>query len=240
MAATPLPVASIDPDLLAQRLARSTNPGQLALAYDLRQLGALTRGAWRDRVEIPRVVPGKDGTIVIHTRLKGVNGLVRSGAQILPHDCWQALLVVPPSFAHAMPLWRFVGDWLPFAPHVLPRAATLNERDLPAPLLRFLEALRSREAGWTCVLDHWTPMRRTHNLSIFLWQCSRLICGASRFVGEEASLDPLARDHFIRLAEAGKLPLGPPLSYPGFADDTAAGTGSLDEEDIIDWLDDDA
>jgi hypothetical protein len=143
-------------------------------------------------------------------------------------------VVITPSYPFASPGWQFVGDCIPFAPHVLARDPAMSERDLPSELIHFVAALRARDAGWTCIGD-WSPLRRTHNLAILFWRCSRLICG-SRFVGEEASLDPLARDHFARLASEGELPLGPPLSYPGF--DSPESTPKYEQaEDVIEWLD---
>jgi hypothetical protein len=64
-----------------------------------------------------------------------------------------------------------------------------------------------------------------------LWQISRVLGG--RVFGERFSLNNAARDHYLRLARDGQLPLGEPLPLP------RAGQ-NLDELELEFEQDDDA
>jgi hypothetical protein len=221
---------------ICARLRVSGEICQLRQATDIQEFALRANGPWAGRVELLGVAPGPDGSLCLPVEIKDLSGLLFDGERLRLNTRWTGAVFLPPSYPHIIPGFRFTGARIPFASHVIhpDRNCAIQETELPRQLLGFLDAIRNREAGWTCFLDgsQWSPSRR-YNISLLLYLVSRIVCGA-RFRGELASLNPLAVQHFSRLGERAKLPLGPPLSYP--EDDTLARSeADAEEDDDIEW-----
>ena len=107
----------------------------------------------------------------------------------------------------------------PFNPHVIHQGFLPERRGLPAELYTYVD---QQGDGHTCYLrgSQWSLDGST--LALVVWQISRIVT-LTAFHGESVSLNTAARDHALRLAEEGRLPLGPALPPP------AGGAISLDE-----------
>jgi hypothetical protein len=108
-------------------------------------------------------------------------------------------------------------------------------------LRQFVEAVRAGRDGACCYLrpDQWSPLT-THDLAVVVWQVSRILSG-TRLYGERGSLNHHACDHYQRLQEEGRLPLGPALPLPwgnGACDGTrrVPGDGEDGDEEAIEWI----
>ena len=76
-----------------------------------------------------------------------------------------------------------------------------------------------------------------------IWQVTRLITGAA-FFGEQGALNRHAVGHYLRLSEAGRLPLGPPLPFPfegpgNAAPPAGSGFDPAEQGADVEWSDDD-
>lgn len=229
---------------ICRRLESSGDLCQQAQGHDLRMLLTMTQGCWRDRVKILGIAPGENGALGVLFELNELEGLVYDGHTVASNDCWQGVILVPPSYPYHMPLVRFVGA-IPYSPHVLHDKVEVDQRNLTPDMRSFYRAVQRQEAGATCFLSSasWTPLRGQHNLCLVLWLVSGIVC-ASRFRGESNSLNSRAFAHFHSLAQEGRLPLGPALSYPNEGEALPV-AGTMDaveqvtgEDEDVRWLED--
>lgn len=219
----------------AQRLIESENVCDQRKGRDLHRLSQLsTSGPWSEWFAADCVVPlGRQRTLTLLGRLRTASLVWARRPQ--PHDDWTLMIAMPPYYPLAMPQLRFVGQ-VPYNPHVLHRDHLPSEGDVPSELRRFVAQLREGYDGGCCFLDttQWkaTPQ---FDLALVVWQTSLILTGA-RIHGERGALNNHARDHYLRLAEQGALPLGPALPAPVLpAFDSEGEAETLADDEIMQW-----
>jgi hypothetical protein len=160
--------------------------------------------------------------------LDDVAGLLLSGDQPVLHHRWKVLIYLPPHYPYERPEVRFEIGTVPYNPHVLHRDSVIDEESLPREMAQFLDAMRRGQEGWTCYATSWSPLA-THDLALLVWQLGRILGG--HVFGEKYSLNNAARDHYLRMAAEGRLPLGPPLPLPRTFEGPEAAADLVDGED---------
>ena len=199
------------------------------------RLRVLGRVLWANRFEILGFGGRPDGALSMLCRLRAT-GLIWQG-EPGPHDTFTFTVDIPRYYPLSPPGIRFVEP-VPFCPHVV------HEQFLPAmehvpP--EFQAYLRAGGHGNCCYLrsSQWSSDPATHDLAIVVWQLSRVVT-LGKAVGEVQSLNPRARDHALRLAQADRLPLGKSLPYPSDHGEETQTTPCADEfaEDDIAWTTD--
>jgi len=231
---TPEMTLQLAPDDVVQRLLASANVCDQRKGRDLAQLLDLSRGPWAGRFQVLGFRPGPDRSLGVVCLMRA-NGLLRSGAQPEPLDTWFFVLAVPHSYPLAAPVARFIRA-IPYCGHVVHPRFLPDLTRLPAELQEHLR----EGAGHVCWVrsGQWTA-DASNSLAVAVWHVSRLITFAKSH-GEAGSVNPSARDYALREAEAGRLPLGPPLPYPlengapGAADCTAATDEAGDDD--VEWV----
>ncbi len=231
-------VAGEDLRRAVDRLLESTNPSDLRKGRDLRQLSELSEGLWNGRFAPAALIGLSDERLGLLAMLK-VAGLIWSdGPQA--HDAWTLLITLPRHYPLASATVQFVGH-VPYNPHVVHRAFVPDRAGLPAELHSYVAAVRSGQDGGCCFVRHtqWAA-DVTCDLSLLVWQVSRLLCGA-RIHGERSSLNDQARDHYLQLRDKGQVPLGPALPFPhGSSQELCAGFEDSQQmpdcDEAVEWL----
>ena len=226
---------------VVERLCESPNVCDQRKSRDVGRLQALADGPWSDRVVLVGIDCGRQWSLDLVVQLD-VAGLAWRG-RAEPHRPWTMLVAVPHNYPMAMPAVRFVGGVVPYCPHVIHREFLPDEARLPVELRQFVEAVRAGRDGACCYLRgaQWSPLT-THDLAMVVWQVGRILTG-TRLFGEQGSLNNHARDHYQRLQDEGRLPLGPGLPAPWSASDGGRTgpdgsnpAGELDDvDDAIAW-----
>ncbi|MBN2564803.1 MAG: hypothetical protein JXB46_03750 [Candidatus Eisenbacteria bacterium] len=221
------------------RLKASPNVCDQRKGRDVEALMALAQGKWSSRFSLVRAFPGPQRSLTLLCELV-ISGLVWRN-QPEPHSDWLIALGLPWNYPLAMPGAGFLRD-VPYNPHVSHRAFALEPRGLSAELHRYVEELRSGRDGGICFVraSQWTA-DSTRDLALLIWQISRILSGNVLY-GEAAALNHSARDHYLRLKQEGKLPLGPSLPFPHengslqghFAEQAHAAVS--DEDPDIEWM----
>lgn len=240
MCAKPFDNVSAQPisiDSLAARLMASPNVCDQRKGRDLARLQQLSTGVWRGSFTLQAAAPlGEHRVIALAGRL-GVQSLAWNGQEPYPHDRWTVLIGLEHHYPLAMPQVRFVGEPIPYNPHVMHRDHVPDEATIPAELRHFLVQLREGYDGGCCYMAsaQWETSPE-FDLAMVLWQVSRILTGV-RIHGEQAALNNHARDSYLRLADQGRLPLGPALPVPSAATVAPAEQQAdpVEEDGIMEW-----
>ena len=197
---------------IATELAATGNACDERKSRDLLRLAELSACPWSGRLLVEGLSAGPGRSLDLACRLK-VSGLGWQG-EPQPHDAWTLTLSVPHHYPLAQPEVRFVGE-VPYNPHVVHRDFVPEDREVPAEFRAFLSACRSGFDGGCCYLrgSQWSSAL-AFDLALVLWQTSRIVCGQCLYA-ERGALNLHARDHYLRLAGEGGLPLGEPLPAEG-------------------------
>ena len=193
-------------------------------------LGQIERGAWNDRFRVRGVDWAADGGVVIHCRLRAPGLVMTAGGRIEERDVWNLDLQLSRFYPLSQPTVLFSGPAIPFCPHVLSMNPQFEQAD------ERLRHVAENGRGACCWIGkgEWTSDFRTHNLAFVCWVASRLVVYELGHA-EEGALNPQARDHYLRLRESGRLPLGRALPYPFTRGGTRHGVAS--GEAPVDWGD---
>jgi hypothetical protein len=216
--------------LILHVLTMSANVCDRRKVRDLRGLEAFCRGPWRDRFEIVKAGSMPDRSLGMVCALRA-NGLVWANGAPQAHDIFAFVLGLPPNYPVAIPSVRFL-DPVPWSPHVVHADFLPPLNGLPA---EFQEYVRQGH-GHCCYLRtfQWTPDAATHTLATVAWQISRILT-LSKSWAEVNSLNLVARDHALRLAREGAVPLGAPLPCPTAPPDAAAADDEDGEDPDVEW-----
>jgi len=218
-------------DDVVPRLINSANVNDQRKGHDLQQLQWLSANAWARMFSLTGAMPGPRRMLHVFARLR-VAGLLWEGEPRL-HDDWRFALGIPHSYPLAEPLVTFVDGPTPFNGHVLHGDFLPNREGMAPELQHFLNVgangicCYALAGDWSTALDH--------NLALVVRQVSRILTGLQH--GERYSLNEHARDYLLRMAEEGRLPLGPALPIPGNVDRVAQDTTRDDaREEAVEWL----
>lgn len=199
-----VPLDRVIPALLA-----APHPCDKRKGRDLAVVLDACRATWRERVVPLGLLPAEGGTALLAVFALRADGLVFSNGAPAAYDQFSLAILIPEHYPLAMPFVVF-SDPLPFSPHVFDTRFKPPAQGAPPEFHEFLQ----RGNGCCCFVRHgqWTA-DCTHDLALLLWILSRIVTGNLMW-GEATALNPRARDHFLRLKEQGRLPLGPALPLP--------------------------
>ena len=226
-------------DRVVGSLGQSPNVCDHRKSRDIRKLEELAQGLWSGRLLLGGADCGRKWGLDLVMQLDVASLVWRGRAE--PHHRWTMILGVPHTYPMAQPEVQFVGGPTPYCSHVIHREFLPDEKGLPLELRQFVESVRAGRDGACCYLrpDQWSPLT-THDLALVIWQVSRILTG-TRLFGERGSLNHHACDHYQRLQEEGRLPLGPALPVPwaGAAGDPLPSQpvdGEEGAEEAIEWI----
>jgi hypothetical protein len=211
----------------------SDNPSDRRKGRDLGQLAVLDRGVWSDRFALLGARPGSRRSLDVLVAVRAA-GLIWNGA-VEDCDTFQFLLGIANNYPMAAPAVVFANGPMPYHPNVLHRDFRPDVRGLPAELQQLVNDERAGACCYSMQAD-WTP-DLDRSLATVVRHVSRLLVGA-KLRGEEYALNTHARDHYLKLKDQGRLPLGPALPLPDVTGNLSALAGSEDEtdEDAVEWI----
>jgi hypothetical protein len=168
------------------RLLASTNACDNRKGIDLRELLTLSRGRWRNRLEILQLGSTPERALVTVCRLQ-LAGLGWSDGQPTRQDSFVCAVSIPSCYPLSLPGAQFLGA-IPWCGHVVHKDFLPEESRLPSHLQEYLRLGH----GKCCYMrsSQWMPDACT--LAIVLWQVSRLVT-LEKSYGEPASLNPTGR-----------------------------------------------
>jgi hypothetical protein len=193
---------------LVAELRGSSSLRDNRIGRDLVVLTGLEQGAWKGLFHIADVGVSSRNELGIRCELATPGLVWEEGAPHLYRD-WKFLLSIPAHYPEVMPRVRFDPP-TPFAAHIVHAEHRPYPPGLPARLRAYLEA----GDGHCCFTDHWSPATPAYDLALVVWMVSRIV-GFAELRGERSALNPLARDHALRLrARGAEGSLGEPLPPP--------------------------
>ena len=205
------------------------------LGRDLVKLMNMVAGPWADSVSILGLSPLDPG-FAIHVELVAP-GLVWCGDHPGPQAAWRLALRIFDTYPLATPEARLQPPY-PYNPHVCHPDFLPDVTGLPARLQHYLNSLRDGSEGMPCcyVSSHQWNTSVDCDLCRILFMISRLLTG-ERFHGERAALNAAALVEYLRLDQAGSLPLGRPLPFPHDPGAPSPGDAAEDQDDEdVEWL----